>query len=277
MENSPPPYVLTWKKPGETPLEALTALRTQHPAWATLPMAYAGRLDPLAQGWLLVLLGETCKEKEGYLSLDKEYEFGVVLGMSSDTQDILGITEMATQTPPPSCETLSPQLAPILHALLGPQRMPYPVFSSRTVAGKPLFLWALEERLDEITIPRRELEIYRLEYMRGEQIGKSELWSEVHRRIGEVSPIEDPQKALGRDFRRREVLQRWTDNLAGLPEDYQATLLYFRCQCSSGTYMRSLAQLIGEGLGYGGLAWSITRTAMGEWDGEEIIPLPSPD
>jgi tRNA U55 pseudouridine synthase TruB len=40
---------------------------------------------PMASGKLLVLLGEECKHQENYHSLDKEYEFSVLLGIGSDT------------------------------------------------------------------------------------------------------------------------------------------------------------------------------------------------
>jgi len=53
-------------------------------------MTYAGRLDPLAEGLLLVLTGEECKNKEKYLGLDKEYEVDVLFGFATDTYDILG-------------------------------------------------------------------------------------------------------------------------------------------------------------------------------------------
>jgi tRNA U55 pseudouridine synthase TruB len=45
----------------------------------------------MAEGKMLVLAGETCKEREKYLGLDKEYIFEILLGFESDTKDILGI------------------------------------------------------------------------------------------------------------------------------------------------------------------------------------------
>ena len=85
------------KQPGETPLEALARYRATRPDLvATTPMTYAGRLDPMASGTLLVLVGDECKNKDAYLGLDKEYEIEVLFGISTDTQDALGIATLGS-------------------------------------------------------------------------------------------------------------------------------------------------------------------------------------
>ena len=53
-------------------------------------MTYAGRLDPMASGLLIVLAGEETKNKEKYLNLDKEYLFEVLFGFKTVTYDFLG-------------------------------------------------------------------------------------------------------------------------------------------------------------------------------------------
>ncbi len=63
------------KKEGETPLEALEIFRKKNKEYMGVKMTYAGRLDPMASGLLLILAGEEAKNKEKYLILGKEYEF----------------------------------------------------------------------------------------------------------------------------------------------------------------------------------------------------------
>jgi tRNA U55 pseudouridine synthase TruB len=46
------------KKEGETPLEALSLFRSTHKSFKDVPMTYAGRLDPMASGLLVILIGE---------------------------------------------------------------------------------------------------------------------------------------------------------------------------------------------------------------------------
>ena len=79
------------KKKGETPLACMERFRAENPEYFDIPMTYAGRLDPIATGDLLVLTGEECKKKDEYLGLDKEYEATVLLGFQTDSYDVLGI------------------------------------------------------------------------------------------------------------------------------------------------------------------------------------------
>jgi tRNA U55 pseudouridine synthase TruB len=85
--------ITLWKEIGETPLEVLENFKEENPKYKNEKFAYAGRLDPMAEGKLLVLVGDTCKEREKYLNLDKEYEFEILLGFKSDTKDLLGMAE----------------------------------------------------------------------------------------------------------------------------------------------------------------------------------------
>ena len=81
------------KAVGQTPLEAIEQLRIQTPELYQVKLSYAGRLDPLAEGVLLVLVGEANKERDAYLGLDKVYEFEMVLGVRTDSYDLLGLVE----------------------------------------------------------------------------------------------------------------------------------------------------------------------------------------
>ena len=81
------------KKSGETPLECINRFKVNNPEYKNDKMTYAGRLDPLASGVLLVLVGEECKNKEEYLKLDKEYELTILFGFKTDSFDILGMID----------------------------------------------------------------------------------------------------------------------------------------------------------------------------------------
>ncbi len=86
-------YVVLEKFVGQTPLECAEAWRAEHPQYADVPLAYAGRLDPMASGKLLILIGEECKQQARYHGLDKRYEFQVLCGFSSDSGDVLGLAK----------------------------------------------------------------------------------------------------------------------------------------------------------------------------------------
>lgn len=251
-------YVTLTKKLGHTPLETVTAWRLAHPEYARTPLSYAGRLDPMAEGALLVLIGEECKQKKKYEGLDKEYVIDVLLGIGSDTGDILGIPEKGPHIRPSRRE-----LRQALRVEVGTHTVPYPAFSSKTVAGKPLFLYALEKTLSSITIPEHPETIHRAELMSLRTCTSTEVLSYVLERIKLPTFDPNPRKALGADFRRSAIRAGWERLLADESREYQ--MAQIRVTTGSGTYMRSLAERIGVHLGTRALAFSITRTRIGRY------------
>ncbi len=95
-----------------------------------------------------------------------------------------------------------------------------------------------------------------------------EILEDIKQKISSITPVTDTSKALGRDFRRAEILARWTELLASNKPE-QHTIATFSCIASSGTYMRTLAEEIAKAAGTTGLAYSIHRTHLGRYQ-----PLP---
>lgn len=253
-----PQYVVIMKQVGETPLVALERARKEHNLPADIPLTYAGRLDPMASGLLLILIGDECKKQRNYHALDKEYVVELLFGISSDTADVLGIV-----SPEVSKTLTESDSRRILENLHGPITLPYPHFSSKTVRGKPLHTWALEGRLNEITVPMQNAIIHKLVYGGLKTVTHEEVLKIVRTKIETIPPVTDSRKALGADFRRDQVRASWNTVATQGPSPYQ--ILRFTCTASSGTYMRSLCERIAKELGTTGLAYSIHRTRIGKY------------
>jgi tRNA U55 pseudouridine synthase TruB len=256
-------WVLIEKSVGETPLVALHRWKQANPAYESVPASYAGRLDPMARGKLLILFGEECKQQKRYTNLDKEYEIDVLLDVGSDTGDALGLVEYAHKETVVEREALRT----VLRAEQGTYMRPYPQFSSKTVNGKPLFLNTLEGGIGQVTIPEHEERIYKISERNITHISSDALAARVAVFLAKAPKSDEPSKRLGADFRIEEVRPSWE---ALLTEAGQRTftILSFRVACGSGTYMRSLAGRIGESLGTQALALSIKRTKIGKyWKG----------
>ncbi len=255
-------YFSLWKEIGETPLEVLENFKEENLKYKNEKFAYAGRLDPMAEGKLLILVGDTCKERDKFLNLDKEYEFEILLGFKSDTKDILGLAEKNDWH---TTWVQKRWFQKELKKYVGKIELKYPVFSSRTIQNKPLFLWALEGRLDEIEIPTKKSEIYDLKLISKKRISGKFLREEILRRIDLPTRVEEESKALGKDFRRDEIRLRWK-KLFEKNQEQNFLLLKIRARVSSGTYMRTLAEKIAdEILEDYGLAFSIKRTKIGSY------------
>jgi tRNA pseudouridine(55) synthase len=261
MSKTPvPPYVVLHKKRGETPLELLTAWQASHSELKNVRLSYAGRLDPMAEGKMLVLLGDECKKQMLYTKLDKEYEIEVLLDLKTDTGDVLGFPAMSEKR---AVHVTADIKAALAHEH-GSRSRKYPAYSSKTVHGKPLFLYALENTLSTITIPEHIEKIYSLAHMGTETLSKDELQKRIEQSLALVPRSDEPSKILGADFRQDEVRARWQELFSKVPAR-TFIILTLRVTCGSGSYMRTLAERIGMSLGSTGLALSIKRTRIGKF------------
>ncbi len=244
-----------WKLIGETPLERLNRFREANPEYRDIPMTYAGRLDPMAEGVLLVLVGDS-KHKEDLLNLDKEYEFDCLWGIETDTYDILGMIGKTTFRIP-NVEDIERTIG----KFLGKRSQVYPAYSSKTVDGKQLFEWAREGRIGEIEIPKRDIQIYTLEILSQKTISGKAIMKVVEEKISKVKG----------DFRQEEILKLWDETLKN-EEETNFLITKMKACVSSGTYIRSLTHEMGRELKCGALAFGITRTRVGKYSSKNSLP-----
>jgi len=241
--------ILINKKEGETPLEALENFRIKNKEYQNSKITYAGRLDPMASGLLLLLIDEKIKEKEKYLALNKEYAFEVLFGFKTDTYDILGKIEQKNFKDL-NKKDLEKLIKIEVKNFLGAQKQKYPIYSSKTVQGQPLFTYARKNQ--KVKIPIREIFIQSLVLKKIRKIDNQKLYKNIEKRI---------QKVQG-DFRQKEILKLWQKNLK---KDNYFYLASFLIKSSSGTYVRSVANLLGEKLKIPALAFKIKRKKIGKF------------
>lgn len=243
--------IKVYKKTGETPLDCIHNLKKEHSELGLLPMTYAGRLDPLAEGVLLILVGDECNRKNEYLNLPKEYEMEVLFGFATDTYDVLGKVALLEAN---RFEISPSSLTKVLPEFMGKIKQSYPPYSSRPVNGKPLFMWAREGKLDEVEIPTHNVLVENIEIVENREILGRDLLEDIKEKIAKVKG----------DFRQEEILKIWEEKLKGKEEE-KYPVVKLRISCGSGAYMRSIANDIGKRLGTGALAFKIVRTKVGEF------------
>ncbi|MDO8659541.1 MAG: hypothetical protein Q7K54_02970 [Candidatus Parcubacteria bacterium] len=244
------------KKEGETPLKALENFRAKNIKYKDSKITYAGRLDPMASGILIFLVDEEIKNKQKYLALDKEYEFEILFGFATDTYDILGKVQHSYTLPNVGMSELKEKIKNNLRNFVGKFIQKYPVYSSKTVKGKQLFEYARAG--EEVERPEREVLVKELKFLKLKKINNKKLLANIEKRIKKVQG----------DFRQEEILNIWRKNLQverGLPSLNSLKIGSFKIKCSSGTYVRSIANNLGEKMGIPALAFYIKRTKIGKW------------
>ncbi len=235
------------KERGETLAALVKRFRVEQKIDPTIPITYAGRLDPMAEGIVILLTGDACKEKNKYSSLSKTYEFTVLFGVSTDTYDVLGkITDVKL----PIEKTLREEEIKVAIQKASQSPLLYPPYSSKPFEGKPLFMHAREGTLPSV-LPLQNSTVVSIDLVSM----KEETFSHLVEGI-----VSDIQKVEG-DFRQDEIISKWID----IGKKYGATpvtLVSIRATVASGTYIRSIAHEIGKILGIPALAYSITRTEI---------------
>lgn len=245
-----------YKQLGETPRERLERLRVQKPHYEQEVLSYAGRLDPMAEGVMLALVGSANQRREAYLELSKEYVLDILFGFSTDTYDVLG---RVIETGDAESVTRD-RVKKGLNEFRGRIEQEYPPYSSKTVEGKSLFEWARSSALSSIMLPSRMVTIHTIEVEKLYKVPEPML----------LSYIEDGVSRVTGDFRQDEVLHDWRRHLKkeGEREFPAATI---RIECTSGTYARSIAHGLGKDLGCPALALHILRTKVGDYSVEKSL------
>lgn len=259
-----------YKNRGETPLECIERFRRIKPELKKVSMTYLGRLDPLAEGVLLVGTGEHAeqKERENFFGLDKEYEFSAIFGFATDTFDVMGkITH-----PNPSLNVREGQdqnqsefemdLIKLCKIYEGERGQKYPKYSSKMIAhGFP------SPEQGEGGVGLKTITIYNLQFKKLETISNKELFSRI---------LLDISRVKG-DFRQAEILELWKDRLLGDGLALSSEALtklevgFFSAHVSSGTYIRGIVNDLGVSLGIGATTLSIKRIRAGEYRIEDSV------
>lgn len=238
-----------YKKAGETLAALLDRFREKQNLATDLPITYAGRLDPMADGLVLLLTGETCKEKDSFLKLDKTYSFEVLFGVATDSFDMLGlITD--TRDALPSEEETQKALLEIKNRTV----FSYPPFSSKPVDGQPLFMHAKEGTLpEELPIIEGEIKSLILKEYKTTTFGAM-----IEKSLEVIKIVEG-------DFRQTEIREGWKKFLKE-SGDKMCVIAICEATVSSGIYIRTLAVEVGKVLSAPAFAYRITRTKVGEYN-----------
>ncbi|NLE07166.1 MAG: hypothetical protein GX627_00940 [Parcubacteria group bacterium] len=233
-----------YKQKGETPLECLQKFRKAKNIQDK--MTYLGRLDPLAEGVLLVGSGEDTSQenREKFFALDKEYDFVAVFGFATDTYDIMGKVVREENVD----DLNEMEIRKVAMIYEGEREQKYPKYSSK-IQG-----WENYSLASDSSQFSRKIFIYKLQTNKLETLSHKEFFGRI---------LMDISKVKG-DFRQAEILELWQEKLFKHPEN-KIFLGHFKAHVSSGTYVRSLVNDMGNTLGCGATVLSIKRTRVGDY------------
>jgi tRNA pseudouridine55 synthase len=244
-----------YKHVGETPLAAIDRYISEHISFPVHKRAYAGRLDPMAEGIILALLNEETKNINIYLSLEKTYEATIALGFSTDTYDALGkITREHISDLPPT-----KKIKETLRSFEGPFTFALPPFSSYKIQGKPLFHWARKGDPIAERPPQKTTPIFSIDNVSIELVPIKTLCESCITKIETVNG----------DFRQKEIIEQWK-MIEGKYTEKAIPLITATIRCGSGTYIRSLAHELGKKLTAPAMLYALKRTKLGPYTADRL-------
>ncbi len=210
---------------------------------------HTGTLDPMAEGVLLVLTGEDRFKKSSLSEYPKIYEFAALFGVSTDTNDLLGLI---TKTKKGKFSLDEARLQTVARALVGKQQQRLPDFSAKRSGGESYF--DLAKTGKKPPAAHEAIAIYSLELDKLKKISAKQLERAIVQKI----------KLVEGDFRQAEILDRWQQFfLQDAPESFW--LASFTARVSKRTYIRALVRDLGSKLGIPVTTFSLVRTANGPY------------
>lgn len=236
------PIVKVYKPIGYTPLDMIKILKKEEKHKNT-KFSYAGRLDPMAHGIMLYLTGEDCLKQSFFNNLKKIYRFKLLLGVETDTHDVLGLIINQKNTPKKTVIDSIPSLK-------GISTQPYPLFSSKRYKGRPLWYYGKNNQEHKIEkYPSKDIEIFGIKLMNTEEIDRSELMIDITKRINSINS--------SKDFRQKEIQEKWNT----LDGD-RFNILEIEADVSCGTYIRGISSFLNNKYNISTLCLDIFRTKI---------------
>jgi tRNA pseudouridine55 synthase len=242
-----------YKPVGITPLQLIELLKQSDSKYQPVKIGFAGRLDPLAHGVMLLTVGSANFRREPFLHLDKTYQIKVLLGVETDSYDPLGLITATSQTKRPA--DIEARIHQFIRENTTAFDQPYPPFSSKPVNGQPLYKYAKKGNLSSIKIPTKKVEIYSIDLLGINSVSSDEIKKRIITNL----------RLVKGHFRQTKTIKLWQDYFSQL-KNTEMTEIELEICCSSGTYMRSLAHNLGIFLGTKAIATEIFRTKVGNFE-----------
>jgi tRNA U55 pseudouridine synthase TruB len=247
--------IRSWKPKSQSPNEHLDLIKKE--LGYTGKSCYAGRLDPMASGEMIYLINEKTKECKKYIGHNKTYAFDIVCGFSTDSLDCMGMVQETNLDYNTGLYDLMKGNIESGKYLKYIQTMPscssYKAKSKQSGEKKPLWEWKLLDRLDEVDIPKKNVELKSFEIV-----------------SQDISTVDNYIKSICEDINRvssfpRTQLQPIIDQWKEINKNTNGkNIRLIRCSVTvpSGMFVRYLANMIGNDVGIPCHAFDITRNEI---------------
>tara|TARA_B100000963_G_scaffold222068_1_gene193578 strand:+ start:2974 stop:3696 length:723 start_codon:yes stop_codon:yes gene_type:complete len=238
--------LLTSKKTGETTSQFSNRIKKHY---GFKKLAICGKLDPMARGLTIVLPDKHTGLMNGHLDSDKEYEFNIIQGISTDSDDVLGNVMCINR------DRNTEILDCYLENLVYKKTQYFHHYSAKRLSkngiNKPLWYWYKNNQLLESEIPFKKVKVYNVKKLDTQEIDFLEYVETAKKTINTL----DSDK-----FNKKNILNSW--DRKGINFGMPPLIKHkYSIRVSSGFYVRMIAKELKE-LGVCCHIYDINRTAV---------------
>ncbi len=248
------PPITYLKEAGHTINQTIDIFKKEH---NIQKVCYCGRLDPMARGLLYLLVGDDCKNMPYYNNHNKEYQFEIIFGLATDTDDTLGIINDYNNNYI-NINNIKDIVINIKNYIrIGSFTQDFHNYSSKRINGKPL--WELTKNNIPINNkPNHKVEIFNIEY---DDIKIYNFQSWKNNVIKTINKIDK-----NCDFRQEDIIKSYNHIHGDFIKNEQIDIysLPITITVSSGFYVRQLVADIKNHINFPILTFDINRTKLFE-------------
>lgn len=219
---------------------------------------HTGTLDPMADGVVIVLTGRDRFQKQTLSDNWKVYEVRLLIGVRTDTDDILGIV---TQFLPGEYKNALTLMGLARPSLLGKIELPIHPFSAKRSKGSSYFNLS---KSGEVFTPVTETVTI-------QEIALGNFSSSSNSRL--LVEIQDKIKLVKGEFRQPLIIDTWQKNLLQINKVGEFSLVTLKVTCSKRTYVRSLVRELSKKTSLPLTVCSLTRTHNGPYSIKDCLCL----
>lgn len=223
----------------------------------SLLSSHTGTLDPMAEGVIIVLLGDKRFEKYEYSNCHKYYEFEVILGLSTDSFDGMGII-----TGQKKCSPNKRHLQKVLDGMVGHYKQHVPMYSAVKYRGKKLFELGHSKTAPE-KMPVKEGQIFNIKLLDLKSIKIQQITENILKRLNIIKG----------NFRQPLIIEQWKEYAAQYSPAAALYCIKISVEMSKGLYVRSLSQDICKKIDCLGFTFSIKRTRNGVYIKKDCLTV----
>ncbi|MBN2015546.1 hypothetical protein JW766_01825 [Candidatus Dojkabacteria bacterium] len=257
------------KPPGITSHGLVDRVRKKY---KTRRVGHAGALDPFATGIMVILIGKATKLSQHFLNLDKEYDFSVLLGISTDTQDPEGkVTKIQNEI-----AVTKAQIKKVLESFKENYEQTMPIFSSIKIHGTRLR--ELAHASDRIEKKEKKHKTYAKFLINPSTkiYKKLENQDKLKNKVIEVELPTRKTKII--DIKLEDISEIKGKNLSlrniKIDPSLEFKSIGIKAKVSKGTYIRQLAEDIGKRLGdIPAMLYTLDRTRVGTITKKDVNEL----